>query len=41
MKNYVFMTDRHTQEAATLWNSLAKERDIVTFYYDKDTGKKK
>jgi hypothetical protein len=34
MKNYVFMTDRHTQEAATLWDSLAKERDIVTFYYD-------
>ena len=34
MKNYVFMTDRHTQEAATLWNSLAKERDITTFYYD-------
>ena len=39
MKNYVFETDRHTKEAAILWNSLAKERDIVTFYYDKDTGK--
>ena len=39
MKNYVFETDRHTKEAAALWDSLARERDIVTFYYDKENGK--
>ncbi len=36
MKNFVFMTDSHTQEAASLWNSLGKEKDIVTFYYDEE-----
>jgi hypothetical protein len=37
-KNYVFKSDRHTKEAASLWDSLAKERDIVTFYYDEESG---
>jgi nicotinic acid mononucleotide adenylyltransferase len=39
MKNYVFETDRHTKEAGALWDSLARDRDIVTFYYDKENGK--
>jgi len=33
-KNWVFITDRHTEAASKLWNALSSKNGFVTLFYD-------